>query len=66
MVGLQVLVLAIGVRIPVPERAIKNTLLGVFLCERRGSEASAYFASGTRKSERCVSFAHTVRLGQSA
>lgn len=31
MVGLQVLVLAIGVRIPVPEHPTKNKLLACFL-----------------------------------
>ena len=40
MVGLQVLVLAIGVRIPVLERARKNTLLGVFLMRAKGKRSA--------------------------
>ena len=51
MVGLQVLVLAIGVRIPVPERMKKIQCKLDFLNERRGSEVPAHFASGTRKPE---------------
>ena len=66
MVGHQVLVLSIGVRIPVPERMKKIQCKLDFLNERRGSEVPAHFAARMRKPERCVSIANTARPGRGA